>query len=247
MTIASEITRIQNNIAAAYTAASNKGATLPATENSANLATCIGSISSGGGSTKFGLSIDNFIGDVTNGVLAVPSTINGITFSGVTEIDYGALNNLFYDRYIVSGAVSFPDLITVRGNGLAQAFGGNQITSVDLSVLTTIDSTGLYGAFSDNQIISVDLPALTTIGDYGMRFAFSNNSTLQTIYFRALNSNSFGVEGYDTAFDDMLSGDENVTVHFPSNLQSVIGGWQSVIDGFGGTNTTILYDLPATS
>ena len=55
------------------------------------------------------------------------------------------------------------------------------------------------------------------------------------------------VAGDETAFDDMLSGDENVTVHFPSNLQSVIGGWQSVIDGFGGTNTTILYDLPATS
>lgn len=50
MTIASEITRINNNIAAAYTAASNKGATLPATQNSANLATCIGSIPSGSAS-----------------------------------------------------------------------------------------------------------------------------------------------------------------------------------------------------
>ena len=44
MTIASEITRIEGNIAAAYTAASAKGATLPATENSDNLATCIGTI-----------------------------------------------------------------------------------------------------------------------------------------------------------------------------------------------------------
>lgn len=49
MTIASEITRINNNIADAYTAASGKGATLPATQNSANLATCIGSITTGGG------------------------------------------------------------------------------------------------------------------------------------------------------------------------------------------------------
>ena len=44
MTIASEITRINNNIAAAYTAASGKGATMPATQNSANLATTIGSL-----------------------------------------------------------------------------------------------------------------------------------------------------------------------------------------------------------
>lgn len=50
MSIASEITRINNNISAAYTAVSNKGGTLPQTQNSANLATAIGTISGGGGS-----------------------------------------------------------------------------------------------------------------------------------------------------------------------------------------------------
>lgn len=49
MSISSEITRIINNIAAAYTAASNKGATIPQAQTSANLATCIGSITTGGG------------------------------------------------------------------------------------------------------------------------------------------------------------------------------------------------------
>lgn len=49
MSIASEITRITGNIADAYTAASAKGATLPATQNSANLATTISSISGGSG------------------------------------------------------------------------------------------------------------------------------------------------------------------------------------------------------
>ena len=47
MTIASEITRINNNIAAAYTALSDKGATLPATQNSDNLADCVDSVSGG--------------------------------------------------------------------------------------------------------------------------------------------------------------------------------------------------------
>ena len=54
MTIASEIQRIKNNIASAYTACTNKGANIPSTQNSANLASCINSISvgssSGGGS-----------------------------------------------------------------------------------------------------------------------------------------------------------------------------------------------------
>lgn len=49
MSIASEITRINNNIANAYTSVNNKGGTLPATQNSANLATAITSIPSGGG------------------------------------------------------------------------------------------------------------------------------------------------------------------------------------------------------
>lgn len=48
MTIASEITRISNNISAAYSAAENKGATLPATQNSANLASTIETISGSG-------------------------------------------------------------------------------------------------------------------------------------------------------------------------------------------------------
>lgn len=44
MTIASEIQRIQTNIANAYDALEAKGATMPATENTANLANCILSI-----------------------------------------------------------------------------------------------------------------------------------------------------------------------------------------------------------
>lgn len=50
MTVASEITRINGNITAAYTAANAKGATMPATQNSENLSTAIESIPSGGGS-----------------------------------------------------------------------------------------------------------------------------------------------------------------------------------------------------
>ena len=49
MSIASEIQRINTNIANAYTQANAKGATLPQSQNSANLASTIESISSGGG------------------------------------------------------------------------------------------------------------------------------------------------------------------------------------------------------
>ena len=51
MSVASEIERIKGNIASAYTAASGKGATMPAVQNSANLAGCIDTITGGGGSS----------------------------------------------------------------------------------------------------------------------------------------------------------------------------------------------------
>ena len=47
MSIASEITRISGNIAAAYTACDNMGATMPQTQNSANLAATIASLAPG--------------------------------------------------------------------------------------------------------------------------------------------------------------------------------------------------------
>ena len=48
MSITSEITRINNSIAAAYAACSDKGATMPTAQNSANLADTVSSIQQGG-------------------------------------------------------------------------------------------------------------------------------------------------------------------------------------------------------
>lgn len=64
------------------------------------------------------------------------------------------------------------------------------------------------------------------------------------LYFNSLTSSSFG--SYTNQFSNMLSGVTGCTVHFPSNLQSVIGSWADVTNGFGGTNTIVLFDLPAT-
>ena len=115
MTIASEITRINNNIASAYTACNNKGATMPATQNSANLATCIGTITGGGGGgTKYGASVSTFLGDIdTNGVLQIPSEQDNIVFSGVEDV---AWYGLYYRcAYSSVKTVSFPDLKYLTG------------------------------------------------------------------------------------------------------------------------------------
>lgn len=86
MTIASEITRIQTNIANAYTAASGKGATIPATENSDNLATCIASIpSGGGGSGKYQL-LQRVKDDSNNEI----GTVSGF-FTDANDVEYAVV------------------------------------------------------------------------------------------------------------------------------------------------------------
>lgn len=67
MSITSEINRIKGNIADAYTAADGKGATLPVTQDSANLASCISSITTGGITPTGTINItQNGTYDVTN-------------------------------------------------------------------------------------------------------------------------------------------------------------------------------------
>ena len=103
-----------------------------------------------------------------------------------------------------------------------------------------------YAFYGCTGLTSVDLSSLTTInGSYAMYYAFQSCTGLTNISFPALTSTSFG--SYTNQFNYMLRGVTGCTVHFPSNLQSVIGSWSDVTNGFGGTNTTVLFDLPATT
>jgi hypothetical protein len=297
MTIASEIQRIKTNIANAYTSCNSKGATMPASQVSDNLADCIDSISGGG----------SFIGlprEVVNGQYSMPTT--SFTFSlpndatdlgqyamyytfractGVTSVDLSnltmvsdsyAMNYAFKDctgltsvdlsslttvsgRSAISSAfqyctglksVDLSSLTTVSGSSaMYYAFERcTGLTSVDLSSLTTVSgssamSSAFYGC---TGLTSVDLSSLTTVsGRSAMSSAFYGCTGLTTLSFPSLISTGFGSN--TNQFNNMLQGVTGCTVHFPSNLQSVIGSWSSVTSGFGGTNTTVLFDLPATT
>ena len=85
MTVASEIQRIEGNISAAYTAADAKGATMPATENSDNLATCIASIPAGGSSGKYAL-LDRVKDDSNNEI----GTVSGF-FTDANDVEYAVV------------------------------------------------------------------------------------------------------------------------------------------------------------
>lgn len=317
MTIASAIQAKQQQVAAAYTACNNKGATMPSTQNLTNLATCISSISGGGGYSEIpSYQIDN---GVLNRRIVV---LNGTEFSSVTSIvDYG-LSRIFSGNSNVSGTADFSkvtsignygmayafyntrisgtldlsSLTTIGYNGLVKAFTGANITGVNLSSLTTVSSSALNSTFANNNITgALDLSSITSIGDTGMSECFAGNSgitsvdlsSLQSIYRNGLrgtflgtqitsitfdslvNIESSGMESFgggmtslqslyfpaitsstvqDYSFEMMLDRENNgVTVHFPFNMQSIMKNWGSVSSGFGGMNTVILFDLPATS
>ena len=298
MSVASEITRINNNIANAYTACNNKGATLPQTQNSNNLANCINSISGlprGADSNGvYGYPTNNFTfstpSDATslsvgvlNSVFKGCTTLIAVDLSSLTEVTGTSTMESFCEDCTALNSIDLSNITTINGsNVMSKAFSNTSITSVDLSSLTTISSSSaMNSAFLNCPLInSIDLSSLTSLVGSGAMmpnaFALSTNPTSPLpltsvtftslssiggtapmrnifakrdgleIYFPALNSNSFTGQ-LTTYLDNLVNGAVGCTVHFPSNMQSVIGNWSSVQNGFGGTNTTVLWDLPATT
>lgn len=140
------------------------------------------------------------------------------------------------------------NLVEINGDYACMDMFGwcNNLTDVGLGNLTTISgSASCYDMFRYCVgLENVTLTSLTNIQNGGLAWMFTYCLHLANLSFPALTSNSFGTR--TNQFEYMLSGVTGCTVHFPSNLQSVIGGWTDVINGFGGTNTTVLFDLPAT-
>ena len=178
--------------------------------------------------------------------------------TSITTIDMSSLTSLtgencmtycFENCSALTGEINFSLLTVISGDyALNRCFANcTNITMVNFPVLTTI--TGYYGlnnAFRNTNLTgSVYFPSLTTLNAHTcMGECFYRCLNLTNLYFLSLTPTSFGT--YTNIFNNMLSGVTGCTVHFPSNIQSTIGSWSSVTGGFGGTNTTVLFDLPAT-
>ena len=180
--------------------------------------------------------------------------------TGLTSVDLSSLTTIngrdamyctFGGCTGLTGALDLSSLTSIAGSrGFYATFDGcSNLTSIDLSNLTTIskDQYGLGYAFMNcSKVTHVDLSSLASIpGNASLIYAFRGCTSLYSLSFPALTSTSFGSN--TNQFNRMLYGVTGCTVHFPSNLQSVIGSWADVTGGFGGTNTTVLFDLPATA
>ena len=165
------------------------------------------------------------------------SSVFGACFSYCYNLTKTDMDNIF----VIVGAISpssasygsmYQMYRTTTGltdfglSGLCQASGRYLFSSMfQNSGLTSASFTNLSKAASNNMFQQM----------------FSGCTSLQTLSFPNLDATALYV---NTTFTNMLQGCTGVTVHFPQNAQSVIGSWATVTGGFGGTNTTVLFDLP---
>lgn len=206
----------------------------------------------GGGASLSGCN--TFV--VTNGTISKPSNNNRVTIKTSSDVINvaqntfsGFANDIGYFAGTQIGAVDFSSLITISGNGAFEsAFEqcGN-MTSASFSNLVSVTGGMVFDYTFQNcsSLTSVDFSSLTTIRNDVFYYTFVGCTSLTTLSFPSLTL--AGVGNYVSQFDYMLQGVTGCTVHFPSNLQSRMSDWDSVVDGFGGTNTIVLFDLPATT
>lgn len=180
--------------------------------------------------------------------------------TGLTSVNISSLSNItsyracanMFSRCTGLTSIDLSSLTTISGqNGCDSMFSNcTNLANVNISGLTQI-SGGANNAcsymFFKCKITNITFNLLNTItANSALKQAFINCSNLTSISFPALTSTSFG-SSYTNQFNNMLQGVTGCTVRFPSNLQTVIGSWADVTAGFGGTNTTVLFDLTATS
>lgn len=175
--------------------------------------------------------------------------ISSVSFPKLEIISASSVFINCFQNITNSFTLDLSKLIKITGTTAlsAMCYQAPGLLSFDMSSLEEVRSNGLNGAFNGcTGLTTVTFPKLKNIAYTGALIGcFTGCTNLTSISFGGLRSDSFG--SFTNQFNTMLSNVTGCTVHFPSNLQSVIGNWTSVTAGFGGTNTTILYDLTATT
>ncbi len=255
MSIASQLTALEGNISDAYDMVAQRGGTVPARKNMENLDDAIATIPSAG-SPVFPMPMTS----IRNGRLLNEGTVTYTLPSAITDIGNGvfqnaSMKNLWNDPDYSSSVTStfdFSSLTTVSGTdafycAFESMYFYSSVTSVsfDFSSLGTVSGrSAFYSAWSywssNGPSLSVDFSSLTSItGSEAFQYAFVGNESISSISFPSLSD----LGTVTNQFTGMLYNCSGVTVHFPAALQSVIGSWTDVQNGFGGNNTTVLFDL----
>jgi hypothetical protein len=241
-TIAEQLTSLAETKTAIKDAIVAKGVEVADTDTFRSYADKIGQIQAGGGepATKFGASVDTWVGDVDeNGVLQATTWTGALNFAGVREIGDRSLFYAFYRCAGITG-VDFSSLQSVGTYGLSNAFQScTGITSADFSSLQNVGSNGLSNVFYDcEELTSADFSSLTTVGYNGLYYAFRSCKKLTTMSFPSLTN--VQSSSLSNAFSNCTALTE---IHFRADMQATIEGLTGYSSKFGATNATIYFSL----
>lgn len=178
--------------------------------------------------------------------------------SGITSVNLSSLTTAgdglrgVFEGCTSLQTINLPLLTTINNSWALADFcaGCTALVAANLPNLTSIanssKNTGFGYFFSDcRNLPQMRFQSLSLMEqDAAMQYCFTRCLGLQSVWFYALTPSSFGTR--TGQFRGMFNGCSNVTVHFPMAIQSTIESWSDVTAGFGGTNTTVLFDIVTT-
>lgn len=184
---------------------------------------------------------------------ALAGMFDGCT--GITSLDLSSLTtttkyccNAMCRNCTSLTSANLASLTSVTNSSCYDMFNGcTSLANVDVSSLDSI--SGAYGCaymFARTALTSITFTALSSINNnYACIGMFSGCPYLTSISFPALTN--LGTR--KTQFTGMCMDIPNITLHFPSNMQSAVEALDdySTTAPFGATSGSVLFDLPATA
>lgn len=171
------------------------------------------------------------------------TSLSSVNLRNLKTVGFRSLQNAF-NSCLSLKTLDLSSITTATGDYAFYSMcnGCTNLESVDLSGVVTTGFNGFQQAFAGcTKLTSVSFDSVSNVGNNAFVMTFNGCTSLRTLSFPSLTPNSFG--SYTNQFNNMLISCSGVTVHFPAAIQSTIGSWVSVTNGFGGTNTIVLFDL----
>lgn len=155
--------------------------------------------------TKFGISVDTFLGDVDeNGVYQIPTEPFTLDLSSIKSLPYYGLYYRFC-RTSISGTltIGLEGDLSSRGAMYSCFYDCTGLTSLNLSSLTTVSgNSSMYSCFQDcDGLTSIDFSSLTTVrGNNALQYCFDGCTGLTSVNLSSLTTVS-GNYALQSCFD----------------------------------------------
>lgn len=186
--IADKLNYLNDTKKAIKTAISNRGVAVSDDDTFRSYASKITEIGETIEKTKFGVTVDAFLGDAdANGVLYPASSDIGIDldFTNIEEVAEGALIYKFSNNLTIKSA-NFSTLKKIDAMGLSHAFLMSSIENIDFSQLTTIEMGGLENTFFGSQLKNINFNSLELIAENSLNSTFLACDNLESANLSSL-------------------------------------------------------------